>query len=113
MRGGNRWWGRWLGPSIGDRPSIVAYGRLYASDPLWVPPSGLVEQLSDLDRCCFCIAVRACERGLLGQVGDSEKVSLVLLRHQPEVEVRRALHHRQVIDALDPCGRLDRRNEPV
>jgi hypothetical protein len=29
------------------------------------------------------------------------------------VEVGRALHHRQEIDALDPGGSLDRRDEPV
>jgi hypothetical protein len=29
------------------------------------------------------------------------------------MEVRRALHNRQEIDALDPRGRLDRRNEPM
>jgi hypothetical protein len=29
------------------------------------------------------------------------------------VEVGRALHNRQEIDALDPRGRLDRRNEPM
>jgi hypothetical protein len=29
------------------------------------------------------------------------------------VEVGRALHHGQVIDALNPGGSLDRRNEPM
>jgi hypothetical protein len=51
--------------------------------------------------------------GPLRQVVHSSKVSLILLRHEPEVEVGRALHYRQVVDALNPGGRLDRRDEPV
>ena len=47
------------------------------------------------------------------QVGHSSKFCLVLLRYKPEMEVGRSLHQRQVVDALDSSGRLDRRNKPM
>lgn len=67
---------------------------------------GLLELLSDLARHRFCRAVRGRKRGLLRQVVHSSKFSLVLLRYEPEVEVGRALHQRQEIDALDPVAAL-------
>src|SRR3984885_6929129 len=88
-------------------------GFLHTPDSAPRPPSGLLELLPDLARHRFCLAVRGRKRGLLRQVGHSPKFSLVLPRYEPEVEVRRALHHGQVVDALDPRGRLDPRNEPV
>jgi len=50
---------------------------------------------------------------VLRQVGRSPKFSNVLLRYEPEMEVGRSLHHRQVVDALDACGSLDRWDEPM
>jgi hypothetical protein len=76
-------------------------------------PSGLLELLPYLARHRFCLAVGGRKRRLLRQVGHSPEFSLVLPRYEPEVEVRRALHHGQVVDALDPRGRLDRRDELV
>src|SRR5580698_6856173 len=80
---------------------------------LGVPGSGLVEALPDLSRHRFRVAVRSRERGLLREVGRSERFPATLLRDEPEVEVRSSLHHGQVIGTLDIRGRLDRRNEPV
>jgi len=77
------------------------------------PSSGGLEASSDLLRHRFCLAERAGKRGLLRNVGRSSKFSHVLLRDEPQMEVGRSLHHGQVVDALDPGGRLDRRNEPM
>jgi len=67
--------------------------------------------LSDLARHRFCLAVGGGQRGLLRQVGHAPEFSFGLLRYEPEVEVGRALQHRQEIDALDPGDGLDRRPE--
>src|ERR1700722_9045884 len=67
----------------------------------------------DLPPHRFCLVVRCRRRGLLREVFDSSKFSLVLLRNEPEMEVGRSLHQRQVVDAFDSGGGLDRRNEPM
>lgn len=77
------------------------------------PFSRRLERSSDLLGHRLCRAERGRQRGLLGQVGHSSKVSLVLLRHEPEMEVRCSLHQGQEVGALDSGGRLDRRNEPM
>lgn len=77
------------------------------------PFSRRLERSSDLLGHRLCRAERGRQRGLVGQVGHSSKVSLVLLRHEPEMEVRCSLHQGQEVGALDSGGRLDRRNEPM
>jgi hypothetical protein len=72
-----------------------------------------LELISDLPRHRFCRAERGGERGPLREVVHSSKFSLGLLRYEPEMEVGRVLHHRQEVNALDFCGNLDRRNEPM
>src|ERR1700689_4270051 len=94
----------------GDVVSALASGD---SEICRMPPSGLLELLFYLARHRFCLAEGGAKRGLLRQVGGSHELSLVLLRYEPEVEVGRALHHCQVIDALDPGGGLDCRDQPV
>lgn len=51
------------------------------------PSSRRLELSSDLLRHRFCFAQRGGERGLLRHVGHSSKLSLVLLRYEPEMEV--------------------------
>jgi hypothetical protein len=57
-----------VGDAVGQREA-----RSLESDGDFVgrPSSGLFEQLSDLARRRFCLAVRGRERGLLRQVGHS------------------------------------------
>lgn len=50
---------------------------------------------------------------LLRQVLHSPEVSFVLLRDEPEVEVRYAFHQREVVDALNPRRGLYGRDEQV
>jgi hypothetical protein len=52
-------------------------------------------------------------KALLRQVFHSSKRSLVLLGHEPEMEMGHSLHQRQEADALDSWRSLDRRNEPM
>jgi hypothetical protein len=68
---------------------------------------------SDLLRRRFCRAARGRQSGPLRQVVHSSKFSVALLGDEPEMEVRRVLHDRQEVDALDSCGGLYRRNEPM
>ena len=69
--------------------------------------------LPDLARHRFCRAARGRKRGLLRQVVHSSKFPLVLPRYEPEMETGARSIQRQEIDALDPRGNLDRRNEPM
>jgi hypothetical protein len=68
---------------------------------------------SDLPRHLFCRAVRGRKRGPLREVVHPAKFCLGLLRYEPQMEVGGSLHQRQEVDALDSCGSLDRRNEPM
>jgi hypothetical protein len=72
--------------------------------------SGSLEPPSDLARDRFCRALRGRDRTTC-QVRHPPKASLLLLGHEPKMEVRHALHQRQEIDSVGSRDNLERRDE--
>jgi hypothetical protein len=50
---------------------------------------------------------------MLREVVHSLELSLVLLWHEPEMEVGCSLHQGHEVEALDSCWSFDLRNEPM